>query len=86
MWTYIDPDQYGSIPGTSTTHALMHILHQGNNFVRVLLLDYSRTFHHLNHLILLEKLLEMGVPPTLVRWMVTFLQDRSHLFKIGDVL
>ena len=55
-------------------------------FVRVLLVDYSKAFDHINHEILIAKLYGMGLPAYLVRWMAAFLIDRQQSVKIGDTV
>ena len=56
----IDKRQFGSLKGSSTTHALLslihHILHKtdgSGNILRVLLLDFANAFDHIDHVILL---------------------------------
>jgi hypothetical protein len=59
----IDPNQYGAINGSSTTHALLKILQpvyeatdDNKRFVRLLLIDFSKAFDHIDHNKLLEKI------------------------------
>ena len=47
----VDPNQYGSIKKTSTTHALVDLLHQcytstdaSKQYARILLLDFFKAF------------------------------------------
>ena len=60
--------------------------HEPDTFVRVLLVDYSKAFDHINHEILIAKLYDMGLPACLVRWMAAFLIDRQQSVKIGDTV
>ena len=60
----VDPNQCGSIKKSSTTHALVDLLHQcytstdaSKQYVRILLLDFSKAF---DHNILLQKLASFG--------------------------
>ena len=55
-------------------------------FVRVLIVDYSNAFDHINHEMLIAKLYGMGLPAYLVRWMAAFLIDRQQSVKIGDTV
>ncbi len=87
----IDPNQFGCQSGTSTTDALVEILHKWyeatdtcGNFARVVLLDYSKAFDLINHNTLINKLLEVGVSPCIVRWMASFLMNRTQRVKIED--
>ncbi len=59
----IDTRQYGTVKGSSTTHALVEMLHMcydatdaSKQFARILLLDYTKAFDLINHHILLQKL------------------------------
>ena len=79
----IDERQFGGLAGTGTTDALVEMFHswceatdKPDSFVRVLLVDYSKAFDHINHELLITKLCDMGLPPHLVRWMAAFLIDR----------
>jgi hypothetical protein len=82
----IDDRQFGGISGTYTTDALVEMMHiwyeatdELGTCVKILHLDYSKAFDHINHEILISKLEEM-----LVRWMSGFLLDRDQ--RVGDTL
>ena len=70
----IHPRQYGAVKGSSTMHALVEMLHLKCNldtpsqYVRMLLLDYSKAFDLVNHSILLGKMQCAGIPACLVKW------------------
>ena len=85
--------QFGGLAGTGTTAAFVEMVHtwceatdKPDTFVRVLLIDYSKAFDHINHDILIAKLYDMGLPAYLVRWMAAFLIDRQQSVKIGDTV
>ena len=87
----IDERLFGGLSGTGTTDALVEMVHtwyeasdQSDTFVRVLLVDYSKAFDHINHEILIAKL--CGIPAHLVRWMAAFLIDRQQCVNIGDTV
>ena len=90
----IDERQFGAgLAGTGTTGALVEMVHtlydatdKPDTFVRVLLVDYSKAFDHINHEILIAKLYDMGLPAYLVRWIAAFLIDRQQSVKIGDTV
>jgi len=84
-----DPLQFGCTKGASTTHCLVDLVHQWSNatdttdhYVRILLLDFSRAFDHIDHSILINKWSESQLPPFMVRWKHSFLQDRQQRVKI----
>ena len=56
-----------------------------NNFVRVVLLDFSKAFDLINHHILVDKLITNGVPAHIVRGLAAFLLDRQQQVKIGNI-
>ena len=65
-------------------HTWYEAIDKSDTFVRVLLVDCSKAFHHINHEILIAKRCGMGLPAHLVRWMAAFLIDRQQCVKIGD--
>ena len=88
----IDDMQFGGLCGTSTTDALVELTHMWyeatdnlKTYVRVVMLDFSKAFDLINHHLLIEKLKVNGIPPHVLRWMATFLLDRSQRVKIGNV-
>ena len=53
---YIDPFQFGSVKKSSTTHALVHLVHQWlsaletpNTLIRSCLIDFSKAFDRIDH-------------------------------------
>ena len=78
----IDLNQFGSLPGLPTTHALLSLVHhlykandKRDQCVRVLLLDFSKAFDRINHNILLRKMRDMAIDPTLIEWVRSFLSN-----------
>ena len=86
----LDPRQYGALRGKSTTHELVDILHHwhqaldDHSSVRTVFVDYAKAFDHVDHSIVIRKLLNLGVSSTLVRWVCSFLCDRQQRVKISD--
>lgn len=88
---HIGQDQYGCIPDSSTTHALINLLHSwtkatDNNKadVRVVFLDYRKAFDLIDHNILISKLSNYGINPHIVNWICDFLTDRLQRVKLVD--
>ena len=48
------------------------------------MLDFTKAFDFINHLLLLDKLQSYGLPANILRWMATFLLDRAQRVKIGN--
>ncbi len=84
----VDPNQFGAVKGSSTTFVLLEILqpvyqaiHHYRNYARVLLIDFSKAFDHIDHQILLHNLDKNGVHPIVQHH--SFLQGRQRQVKIG---
>ena len=85
----IDDKQFGGGAGTSTTDALVEMIHHWceatdrcGTYVRIVLLDFAKAFDLINHEKLLVKLKANDVPPHILRWMGSFLLDRTQQVKI----
>ena len=85
----IDKRQFGSLKNSSTTHALLSLLHHllnetdvPKNAVRIFLLDFSKAFDHIDHNILLSKLSDMDVPSLITNWIRRFLTRRSQRVRM----
>jgi len=48
--------------------------------------DFAKAFDHVDHNVLIAKLVELGLPDVIVRWICAFLRDRRQRVKIGDVM
>ena len=91
----IDKGQFGALKGTSSTHALITMVHdwltatddcKKKKFVHIVLLDYAKAFDHVDANILLAKLQVLDIPDCLLRWIEAFLMDRRQRVKIGNTL
>jgi hypothetical protein len=89
----IDPTQYGGVKGSSVTHALLRILQpiykavdNSKNFARLLLIDFSKAFDHIDQEILINKLVRNGVHPVVCNWYRGFLHSRKQRVKVGHSL
>ena len=65
----LDPKQYGAVPNSSTTQALIDMVHcwsketDGNGAtVRTLLFDYRKAFDLIDHNILINRLSKLDLP------------------------
>lgn len=83
------PNQFGFIPDSSTTFALVSMLHHRSEatdgtgaHVRVALLDYKKAFDLVDHNLLIAKLCSLGVKPTAVNWVVDFSRSRYQRVKL----
>lgn len=87
----LDPTQYGTVPKSSTTQALIHMLNHstkgcnGNRAtVRVTLYDYMKAFDLIDHRILVNKLCKLDMPIEISNWILDFLSDRSQRIKLPE--
>jgi len=83
-------DQFGFRPTGSTDCALVFMMHhvsamlENCEYVRCLVIDFSRAFDVVNHVILLDKLSKLNLPDYIVNWIVSFLTDCTQAVKVGD--
>ena len=81
----IGGSQYGAIPKSSTSMALISMMHawalgtDGNGAtVRTVLFDYRKAFDFIDHRILIDKLEGLVMPRSVLNWIIDFLSDRSQ--------
>ena len=91
MGSNLDNRQYGALRQRSTTHALVDMLHHWHAIdkgqsVRSVFIDFAKAFDHVDHNILVDKLVALSLPDVIVRWICAFLQERRQRVKIRDVL
>ena len=69
-------DQFGFKPTGSTTAALaditntISIMLETNKYVRCLLIDFSKSFDSVDHLIVINKLKALNIAVNIVHWVV----------------
>lgn len=86
----LSDQQFGFRSEHSTTDQLLLTYHEitaqvdGDKVVDLLFFDYSKAFDRVCHHILLEKLCCLGVHPSLVAWIRTFLMQRTMHVRIGN--
>ena len=89
LLSMLDPSQFGAIPKSLTTLALLEMLHEwtqgtdGNGAtIRTLLFDYKKAFDLIDHNILVRKLCALSIPPSIINWIIDFLSCRSQRIKL----
>ena len=87
----VDPNQFGTISGSSTVLALISRIHSwlkatdGNGAaVRVLLFDYRKAFDLIDHKTLVAKLKMVDIPRSVINWIINFPTDRSQRVKLSN--
>ena len=88
---HIRPDQYGCIPKSSTTHALVNLIHQWlkatdgtGSDVRILIMDYKKAFDMIDHNLLISKLKRLEINPHIINWICDFLSNRQQRVKLNN--
>ena len=52
--------------------------------LQVLLVDFSKAFDRINHVIIIDKLVRLGINRVIVNWIQAFLCHRKQRVKLGD--
>jgi len=85
-------DQYAYKNTGSTTAALVHFVHrvtkmlEQNAYVRCLMIDFSKAFDSVDHVILMSKLTQLNLPSYVVNWICSFLAGRGQQCKVNGKL
>ena len=76
--------------GKSTSHAITYMLHlalealdSGDCWIRLFFADFRKGFDLIDHTILVDKLSSFNIHPCLVRWIASFLLERSQRVSIA---
>ena len=83
----LDADQFGNTKGTSTTHYLLNLTNEAyistdkGNATTAVTIDYSKAFDYVDHSVLIEKLVDLGVRSNIINLIISFLKERSHSTK-----
>merc|ERR1711874_762763 len=56
-----------------------------NETVGVIGMDLSKAFDSINHNILQQKLIEIGIGPNVITWMTSYLTNRKQLVKFKNI-
>ena len=86
----IDSNQYGTVPRSRTTQALISMLHflnastdDNGATTRVILFDYKKAFDLIDHRLLLNKLATYDIPQWTLEWITDFLTCRKQQVKLS---
>ena len=55
-----------------------------NAYIRCLLIDFSRAFDVVDHVVLVDKISKLKMPAFALNWLISFLIGRSHTTKTAD--
>ena len=86
----LDPRQFGNRPGHSTVHYLISLYDflakntdSSSSAAAILAIDFSKAFDLVSHDIVLRKLLDQQVRPSIVPTVASFLSSRRQVVRIG---
>ena len=88
----LDQKQFGALRGRSTTHALIDMTHMWHQALdqslsaRDLFVDFTKAFDRVDHTIVINKLTELGIPGSVIKWFASFLVNGQQRVKTGDCL
>ena len=89
----IDNHQFGSLKGSSTTHCLVRllddihtVLDKPQNSAVVIATDFSKAFDRVDHNIVINKFIQLGVRTSLIPWIASFLSNRLQAVRYNGVL
>lgn len=80
----LSPNQYGFIPGRSTTDAIATLVddvglsHNNNNITLCTFIDFSKAFDTLNHNLIIKQLKSLNMNVKVVEWFNSYLTGRRH--------
>ena len=54
-----------------------------HTFAALILIDFSKAFDIVDHLVLLKKMSKLDLPPSIFQWIASFLSGRQQTTKLG---
>ena len=98
-WMYDDiesticKEQFGGVPRSSAVLTLVQLLHKWKNasdlsqqVIRIVFLDFRKTFDLIDHNVLLDNCCKIGVRPGLIRRLGSYLSKRMQVARFGNEL
>ena len=95
IWENIDTGQYGGLPGVGTEHMIvclldrvLQLLDKNNDRAAVIMvgLDWSSAFDRQDPTIAIQKFIKIGVRPSLIPLLSSYLTDRKMKMKFNGEL
>ena len=85
----IDPQQFGNVKGSSTTHCLIDFLdytykelEKRKTAVVATFIDFKKAFDLVDHTTVIKKAISMGVRESLIPWLCDFLSNRQQSVRM----
>ncbi|XP_033109306.1 uncharacterized protein LOC117110657 [Anneissia japonica] len=89
----LDIRQYGNVKGASTSHYLIRLIHdlsyaadKSRNIGTIVLTDFTKAFDLIEHNILINKFINIGVRGSIIPWICDFLSCREQCVKYNNTL
>ena len=83
--------QYGGRSGSSAVLSLIYLLHKWHvsldipgSVIRIMFLDFRKAYDLIDHSIVLENCCKIGIRPSLVTWLASYLSGRTQVTKYGS--
>ena len=93
MKDYIDPLQFAYRRNRSTDDAVLYVLEnvyshleKAGNLARLMFFDFSSAFNTIQPHLLVQKLLNMKLPSSVVMWIFDYLTNRLQYIWLNGVL
>ena len=91
---YLDPANCGGLEGTSSSHYMIRLLHFIHSTVDktephavvMALIDLSKAFNRVDHLLVIQDLHDMRVPPWLLRILISYLTGRTMKLRFKGAM
>jgi len=61
-------------------------MQENNSYARCLMVDLSKAFDTVDHVILIRKLQTLNMPPNVFNWIISFLTGRVQRCKVQDTV
>ena len=89
----IDPQQFGNVKSSSTTHCLIDFLgftfselNKRKTGVTATFIDFRKAFDLVDHTTVIKKAISMGVRESLIPWLGDFLSQRQQAVMLHGVI
>lgn len=89
----LDPKQFGNVKGSSTSHYLVDMLDfiqkgldKPGHYANLCTVDFAKAFDRVNHNIVIEKLIDLGVRRSIIPVVCSFLAERTQNTKLNGHL
>ncbi|XP_072174640.1 uncharacterized protein [Diadema setosum] len=84
----LDPMQFGKRKNLSTSHCIINVLHniyvnaeKSKSSSTLGVTNFTKAFDRIDHTTAITKLVQMGVRPCMIPWIVSFLSGRQQCVR-----